>query len=112
MSKGRGEDEQESAHAAASSAVLRHTSRQARSNDSKTKTNQTQVIRFEIHVDATVGTQEIEICDRKLISENVDRFAFKFGIVSKSKINKLKKYIRSEFKNKAPEEPSQKFQWT
>ena len=28
------------------------------------------------------------------IAESVDRFALKFGIRSKSKINKLKKYIK------------------
>jgi len=58
------------------------------------------VIKFEIHIDSTIGTQEIEIYDRKLISENVDRFALKYGIRSKTKINKLKKYIKGQFKQK------------
>lgn len=56
------------------------------------------IIKFEIHVDQNIGTQEIEIFDKKLISENVDRFALKFGIRSKSKVQKLKKYIKSQFK--------------
>ena len=63
-----------------------------------------QVIKFEIHIDSAIGTQEIEIYDRKLISENVDRFALKYGIKSKTKINKLKKYIKSQFKQKQEEQ--------
>ena len=94
--QGRGDDRQLSEGAAASSTRLRRPSQ--RSSGSKTKSNQAQVITFEIHVDSTIGTQEIEIYDRQLISENVERFALKFGIVSKSKINKLKKYIKNQFK--------------
>ena len=56
------------------------------------------VIKFEIFVDEAVGTQLIEIHDRKHIAEHVERFALKFEIRSRTKINKLKKYIKSQFK--------------
>ena len=56
------------------------------------------LIKFEIFVDDNVGTQLIEINDSKHIGEHVERFALKFEIRSKTKINKLKKYIKSQFK--------------
>jgi hypothetical protein len=59
------------------------------------------VIKFEIFVDETVGTQLIEIHDRKHIAEHVERFALKFEIRSRTKINKLKKYIKSQFKQES-----------
>jgi len=58
------------------------------------------VIKFEIYVDSTIGTQIIEICDKKQISENVETFALKYEIRNKSKVSKLKKYIKSLYKQK------------
>ena len=54
------------------------------SNESASKTKE--VIKFEIFVDESVGTQIIEIHDKKQISENVERFALKYEIRSKAKI--------------------------
>ena len=54
------------------------------SNESAAKTKE--VIKFEIFVDESVGTQIIEIHDKKQISENVERFALKYEIRSKAKI--------------------------
>jgi hypothetical protein len=59
-----------------------------------------QIIKFEIYVDYVMGTQIIEICDRKQISETVETFALKYDITSKAKVAKLKKYIKQQWKEK------------
>lgn len=56
------------------------------------------IVKFEIYVDSTVGTQVIEICDKKLISETVESFCMKHDIHSRTKISKLKKYIKTQYK--------------
>ena len=52
------------------------------------------VLTFEIYVDPQIGTQSIEVYDRKDISNAVETFALKFEIRDQKKINKLKKFVK------------------
>jgi hypothetical protein len=61
------------------------------------------IIKFEIYVDNMIGTQVIEIRDKKDIGQAVDTFALKYDINNRQKVSKLKKYIKQEFKEKLKE---------
>lgn len=55
------------------------------------------IIQFQIFVDKTQGVRNLEIFDKKHISQVVESFALKYDIQNKSKIQKLKKYVKAQF---------------
>ena len=55
-------------------------------------------IQFDIYVDEVVGTQSIEITDKRHISDAIQRFTLKWNITDENKMKKLKKYIKGQLK--------------
>ena len=52
------------------------------------------LVQFDIYVDPSVGTQTIQVYDKKQISNAVELFALKYEVTDIKKINKLKKFVK------------------
>lgn len=73
-------------------------------NQSQSKSKKHKAIQFQIFVDEAHGVRNLEIFNRKYISQIVDTFALKYDIRDKGKISKLKKYVKQQYKKVDEEE--------